>query len=322
MPTRSPDQHPDRPRGPLTKPDRFVWPPNNRAVEPLKPPPTPPQGRPEASGLLRTIEAVEETWVGVQSRSLGRRIQLAGWAPTPPWEACWRCGEPVGPHEADGDGCATCRKEPVPWSRFLSVGPYEGDLAQAIRELKFSGWRLVGRQMGALLGERIVAELAKYQIKGSNSVIVPVPSSWRSRVGRGVDHTAVIASAASRTSGVPLMKCLRRRHGPSQTSVAASERARNVRGVFSRSKRFEQTLPRFEPSFDLKSTSPGVVIVVDDIRTTGATLREAVKTVRGVKRSNQADGLGVDRVWAGSVAVVGGAERRVTAEFVAKTGLR
>jgi len=182
----------------------------------------------------------------------------------------------------------------------------------------------VGAQMGALLGERISAELVKHQVHPREAVIVPVASSWRSRVGRGIDHTAVLASAASRASGVRVVRCLRRRHGPSQTSVPASERASNVRGVFRRTGAGRVLGERLEGRSGERSGVPsggrGVVIVVDDIRTTGATLREAVKTVRGVKRSNAAGGLGSERVWAGAVAVVGGAERRGNAGFVDDSG--
>jgi predicted amidophosphoribosyltransferase len=299
----------------LEKPERFVWPPSGEPVEVLapEPKPEPEPSEPRVSGVVRTIEAVEEAWVGVRARSFTRRAQLSGWSPTAAWEACWRCGGPVGAHEADGDGCASCRAQPVPWGRFLSVGPYEGDLAAAIRELKFSGWRLLGRQMGALLGERISEELAKHRIEPREAVIVPVASSWRSRVGRGIDHTGVLAAAAGRSSGVPVVRCLRRRHGPSQTSVSASRRAENVRGVFRRG--------RSGAGLGDRLGDLGVVIVVDDIRTTGATLREAVKTVRGVKRSNAAEGLGIERVWAGAVAVAGGAERRGNAGFVGDSGV-
>ncbi len=232
-------------------------------------------------------------WLGVESRSFGRRAALGGWTPT--GIACWRCGTGVGTHESDGDGCAWCRGKRLAWDRFVRVGPYVGALRDAVLELKFERFRRTGDDLGRLLGAAIRVELDRRGIEPGACVLVPVPTSWRNRMRRGVDHTSVLARGASVSSGVPVGRFLRRRHGPTQTGVPASRRPANVQG---------RMLARRGAR---ASVGPGgVVIVLDDVRTTGATLTEACRAIRGVLDGGESE----EMVWAATVAVTPEVTRR------------
>ncbi len=268
----------------------FVWPPRDAGDETA--PPLPDEQHGQRAGES-AFERFERVWLGVESRSFGRRAALEGWAPA--GIACWRCGTGVGAHEADGDGCSWCRGKRLAWDRFVRVGPYGGMLRDAILELKFERFRRTGDDLGRMIGAAIGAELDRRGIEPGSCVLVPVPTSWRNRMKRGVDHTAVLARGASAASGVPIGRVLRRRHGPTQTSVPASNRRANVRG---------RILARRGVRAEV--CEGGVVIVLDDIRTTGATLMEACRAVRGVLAGGKTEEL----VWAASVAVTPEVTRR------------
>lgn len=276
----------------------FVWPPRTAAGEPAGPPP--PTALPDKASV---IEAFEETWIGVRGRSFARAAALAGWAPDAREAYCWRCGTSVGAFEADGEGCAACRSERVPWDRFVRVGSYEGLMRESILQLKFERWRRTGTDLGRMLGRAIADELERRGVERGRAAIVPVPTSFWHRMGRGVDHTEVIARAAARESGVRVVRALRRKHGAAQTSVPASERAANVRG---------KILARAGAARGGVLGGVEIAVVVDDIRTTGATMRAACGAVRAAMGGGMATRPDPDRerVWAAAVAVTPSRERR------------
>ncbi|MBY0113253.1 MAG: hypothetical protein K2Y21_10555 [Phycisphaerales bacterium] len=251
-------------------------PPEAEDTDPVEAEPREASPHSPVRGLARWIEAFEIAYLGRVSASWDVRARDAGWLADEDGDFCPRCGVTVGEYEldtlSDPATCARCRDKKLAWDRFLRLGAYEGVLAGAIRELKFHAIRAHGERLGALLGERVHAELARLGVERQDAAIVPIPTTpWR-RIARGVDHTAIIARAVARESGVPLVRALKRRHRPTQWSVPTSERRRNVAGSFScrglvgglRAKR--------------------LVIVVDDVRTTGATMSEACRTlVRGME---------------------------------------
>ncbi|MFI4892367.1 MAG: ComF family protein [Phycisphaerales bacterium JB058] len=275
---RQPDHQPD-----ATTDSRFVWPPG------APPPPTSPTPEPfdaahwldpawpRAPGALsRLVGEIERVLLGGGTTSLEARAYRQGWRPEATPAACWRCAGSVGPHEVDDTGCAHCRGTRPPWASALRLGAYEGLIREAIHDLKFRSGRAVGRELGRLLGWRIRAELERQGV--GSATIVPVPISFRRRVARGVDHTAVLARSAGEAAGLRVAHLLRRRHRPSQLSVPASQREANVRGSIRA--RTRGGAPK-----------GGVVIVLDDVLTTGATMRAACRALRGI-------GVERTRIWA------------------------
>lgn len=232
-------------------------------------------------GWRRWFEAFEIAYLGRVSASWDVRARDAGWTCDQAGAYCPRCGVTVGEFEldtlSDPATCARCRDKKLAWDRFVRLGAYEGVLAGTIRELKFHAMRHHGERLGALLGARVREEVVKFGVEREEAAIVPIPMTpWR-RIARGVDHTAIIARAVSRESGVPLVRALKRRHRPTQWSVPTSERRRNVAG-----------------SFVCRGLVAGLVrkrlvIVVDDVRTTGATMAEACRTLElGMEVGKQA----------------------------------
>jgi ComF family protein len=168
----------------------------------------------------------------------------------------------------------------------VRLGGYEGLLRDLIHELKFTAWRRVGRDLGRLLGEAVLEQAAG--LEPSRVVLVPVPTTWLRRWMRGVDHSLEICRGVQSVTGWRIQKLLTRGHRASQIGLTGPRRLRNVRGAFrSRGLLREADL----------------VVVIDDVRTTGATLTECCRELQnGVSGS----GSGV-ALWCATVAVTAGA---------------
>ena len=94
--------------------------------------------------------------------------------------------------------------------------------------------------------------------------LVPVPSSKASQRRRGRSFLVDLVSQISQQTGIPMVDCLQlSRRVLDQSGLHRDERARNLAGAFI-----------------LSSRVRGDLILVDDVVTTGATLREAARAVK------------------------------------------
>lgn len=95
--------------------------------------------------------------------------------------------------------------------------------------------------------------------RGPPDAVAWLPTSKKRRRERGFDQAELLARAVARRLGIPTVSVLRRRPGPPQTGRSWDERADNVAFVATRGAR------RLD----------GRLAVVDDVCTTGATMRAA-----------------------------------------------
>ncbi|MEM1072379.1 MAG: hypothetical protein AAGH71_06130 [Planctomycetota bacterium] len=232
---------------------------------------------------------------------LGGQAPVAERVPESAWileesSACPRCGRTVTPEEVTPDepGCAGCRVESLAWERVIRLGEYDGALRDAILETKYGRWRREGDRLGQKLGERLRSALADADVEPGAAVVVPVPMPPLRRLLRGIDHTAVMARGVARASGCLYQPLLSKRGGPTQTSVTPSARARNIRGRVRRT----QVWPM----------GSRVVVLVDDVRTTGSTLHECCRAlVEGLPKRSASE---TPAVWACVLATTPDPARR------------
>lgn len=137
---------------------------------------------------------------------------------------------------------------------------YGGPLADAIRRYKYGARTELALPLGSLF-----AQCARERFVGRIDVVVPVPPHPRRVRERGFDATALLAMPLARALDARYVPSAiaRVRDTPPQASLARARRLGNVAGCFA----VQRTLDEAR------------VLVVDDVRTTGATLFEMARAV-------------------------------------------
>jgi ComF family protein len=196
-------------------------------------------------------------------------------APTlgPACERCWAAIAPAPPH--DGHFVS------APLGRCTAAGEYEGALREIIHVFKYEHRRTLAAPLGRLMRERASDML------DDAACVVPVPlHPWR-RLRRGFNQSADLAGHLTR----PVVHALWRARATSpQAGLDADARRRNVRHAFKAS-------PLLTRSTRQLLIVDRVVVLVDDVRTTGATLTACADVLKG---------MGATEVRAVTAAVVRG----------------
>jgi ComF family protein len=156
-------------------------------------------------------------------------------------QACWNAVRPVTPL-----GCTTL---PPLISLTTAIGPYDGRLRDVIHALKYDPRQTIARPLAALMRD------AGADVLAGAGVVVPVPLHRARERTRGFNQARELA----RHLGVPMADVLvRTRRTEAQADLPAARRQTNVRGAFA-----------VKPGATVDGT---IVVLVDDVRTTGATL--------------------------------------------------
>lgn len=182
---------------------------------------------------------------------------------------CSRCGRLAVKgaallHNGAGLLCYDCRKREWPFTLARAGGPYEGILKEAITRFKYAGRRSLALHLAALMVEVCRSE-ARYQ---PASLIVPVPLSREKLRLRGFNQAGLLAVEVGRALGIPVNEsCLVKAFDtPAQAGLTRVAREANLKGAFS--------VSRPEVICDQ------VVLIVDDVFTTGSTMSAAALVVR------------------------------------------
>jgi ComF family protein len=175
---------------------------------------------------------------------------------------CRRCGALDAPADGDrADSCPACAGLTFPFDYARSAALYRGPVREAIHAFKFRGKRALARPLGDL-----VLEQAGDALLPDVAALVPVPLTRARRAERGFNQAALLAERVARGCGLRVEPgWLRRvRATAPQSDLSAAEREANVRGAF--------------------LAAPAVagrhVVIVDDVFTTGATMRECARALR------------------------------------------
>lgn len=181
---------------------------------------------------------------------------------------CACCGLPFA-YPAGGDSlCGRCLADPPPFDRLRAAVAYGEVSRQVALKLKYNG------RPG--LAETLAHFMLRHLGPGEgDALLVPVPlHRWRIWK-RGYNQAALIASALSRRSGLPVGLDLlaRTRATPPLQGLGRRERTLAVRGAFKVRPQVRERL------------AGRAVLLVDDVYTSGAT---ASACARALKRGGAA----------------------------------
>ena len=197
-------------------------------------------------------------------------------------ERCWASIATSAFAKASPFAKATVDKT-VDWAG--AFGLYEGRLRDIIHAFKYEGRRSIAKPLGALMRESGAVLLQ------DADVVVPVPLHPRRERARGFNQ----ADDLARQLGVPVVPLLQRvRYTTSQIELPADERHQNVRDAFALAPIPDPRSHRRQ-GFHLRqgyggqaggqARIPAVIVLVDDVSTTGATLEACARVLKaaGVK---------------------------------------
>ena len=173
----------------------------------------------------------------------------------PAVERCRRCALPV---PAGVAVCGACLRAPPPMALCLAALPYAWPWSMCIGRWKFEGEVGLTGPLAALLRAAPGVRAAL----GDADWVLPVPLSPERLAERGHNPALLLARRLAPGRVHPGL-LLRTRHTPPQRSLPRAERLKNVRGAF-------QVDPLLAPRLQARH-----VLLVDDVMTTGASVREA-----------------------------------------------
>jgi ComF family protein len=154
--------------------------------------------------------------------------------------------------------CPRCRRASPVVEHARAIGSYDGALRAIVHALKYDGRRSLARPLSAMMRERGTDVL-----RGADCVI-PVPLHRARLQHRGFNQAADLA----RGLGLPVVHALRRvRATPTQTGLPAARRHRNMRDAFAVTRAG-------------RALANAIVVIVDDVSTTGATIEACARVVK------------------------------------------
>ena len=178
---------------------------------------------------------------------------------TPP--ICDRCGDPLPTWRAISiplARCPRCRRGGRLVDRARAIGAYDGPLRAIVHALKYEGRRSLSQPLGDLM------RLRGTDMLDGAACVIPVPLHPSRRRQRGFNQAADLA----RHLGIPAVPALRRaRATPTQTGLPAAQRHRNMRDAFA-------------ATHAARDLSGAIVVLVDDVSTTGATLESCARVLK------------------------------------------
>ncbi|MFT6765417.1 MAG: ComF family protein [Alteromonas naphthalenivorans] len=148
--------------------------------------------------------------------------------------------------------------------KVFSIGDYKDPL-RALIKTKHYRQRKTSQDLGKLLWDKTNLRHHRFDL------IVPVPLHWTRYAWRWFNQSEEISNIISQHSGKPVVLALKRiKRTLFQTGLSREERMQNVKNVFELTQSNEYIKNKH-------------IVLVDDVLTTGTTLKEAIKELKKAK---------------------------------------
>ncbi|OOF65671.1 phosphoribosyltransferase family protein [Rodentibacter sp. Ppn85] len=179
---------------------------------------------------------------------------------------CGGCGAPL---QYFSRYCGRCGNNEFAWDRMVIVGHYDESLSRLIHRFKYQKQFWLDRTLARLL------LLSVYEARRNHGLtfpqaIIPVPLYHLRQWQRGYNQADLLAKTISRWLEIPCISHIVKRvkHTHTQRGLSAAIRRQNLKNAF---------------KIDLSKPFPYQrVALVDDVITTGSTLNEIAKLLRGL----------------------------------------
>jgi ComF family protein len=157
--------------------------------------------------------------------------------------------------------CKTCKTD---YDRAWVVNERNGVLQRLIGLFKFERVYAAYLPLGDLLLE-VLPDLP------SDTVIVPIPTTSARMRERGYDHMLLIAKYVAKRRGLVVQQLIARKTDSKQRQMSATDRNRQAKDAFCVSE---------------KVSSNTTYLVIDDVITTGSTIKYATKCLKKAGAKN------------------------------------
>ena len=191
---------------------------------------------------------------------------------------CLRCGKELSAFARLPDGCADCRQEKFHFDSIACAGVYREPLRSLIIKFKLADRTYLLEPLSNLAQNAVSRPVFPEPV----DFVVPVPLHWRKRFQRGFNQSALIAKKLNLGKAGFNTDLVRIRYTQEQALLTAFARGKNVEGAFAVRK-----------GHNFKGRN---ICLIDDVKTTGATLNECAKVLKGA---------GAKKVFAFVLAVAG-----------------
>jgi len=156
--------------------------------------------------------------------------------------------------------CTVCREMLVNFDSAYSFGSYEGSLRKLIQLFKYGKIESLASPLSRFVLRAIPLDQAF-------DTVIAMPMHWRKQWERGFNQAHLLAQPVAKRYGLKLSSNLgRRRYTKSQAGLTEAERRENLKDSFCIRKPEQLRGKR--------------VLLVDDVFTTGATLRSAAAILK------------------------------------------
>ncbi|MBI5810950.1 MAG: ComF family protein [Deltaproteobacteria bacterium] len=176
---------------------------------------------------------------------------------------CTVCGTPFPQNSGGYHACGQCIKSLPPFVMARSAYSYGSSVLDAVHRLKYGNDTALSVPLG-----RIMAAFACNALPIRPDIVIPVPLHEKRLRERGYNQSLLLAREVARhmRAGLDYTGLIRVRETKPQTALKSGERTDNV------GKAFALTAPSI---FNGKRT-----LLIDDVFTTGATVRECAKALK------------------------------------------
>ena len=181
-------------------------------------------------------------------------------------EACWNCRR----RSPGGRTCPKCRLPGTPGYVWLAT-TYDEAPSQLLRAYKFGHLRAASATLAKIMVSSLNRYLPGEALKSAGYIVVPVPTATRRRRGRGFGHSELLARKIAGRLGLQYLPALGRLGQSRQVGAKRDVRQKQADGVY------YVRLPQLVKGQKL--------LLVDDVVTTGATMRAATKALRAAGAS-------------------------------------